>query len=124
MTGIAVGLGCRSGVAASAIVALVHEAFAQAALPPDGAPLFTIDAKRSEAGLTRAAAELGAPLHFFSRETLAAVKTRTQSAHSLAAFGVSSVAESAALVGAGDGAVLIVPRIARDGVTCALARSP
>lgn len=124
MTGIAVGLGCRSGVAAPAIVALVREAFAQVALPPDGATLFTIDAKRDEAGLARAAAELGAPLHFFSREMLAAVKTPTQSTHSLAAFGISSVAESAALAGAGEGATLIVPRIARDGVTCALACVP
>lgn len=124
MTGIAVGLGCRKGVAASTIVSLVREAFAQAALPPEGAKLFTIDAKRDEAGLARAAAELGASLRFFSKETLAAVKTPTQSRYSLAAFDVSSVAESAALAGAGDGAVLIVPRIARDGVTCALARIP
>ena len=124
MTGIAVGIGCRSGVAATAIVALVREAFAQAAVSPDGATLFTIDAKRDEAGLARAAAELGAPLRYFSRETLAALKTPTQSGYSFAAFGVSSIAESAALAGAGDGATLIVPRIARDGVTCALARIP
>jgi cobalt-precorrin 5A hydrolase len=34
------------------------------------------------------------------------------------------VAETAALAGAGPGAVLILPRIARENVTCAIARAP
>lgn len=124
MTGVAVGLGCRSGVAAAAIVALVRDLVAQADVAPEGLELFTIETKRDELGLARAAIELGATLHFIGRDDLAAVNTPTQSRYSLATVGISSVAESAALAGAGEGAVLIVPRVARDGVTCALARAP
>lgn len=124
MSAVAIGIGCRSGVAAAPVVALVRDALARLALSTQNAELFTIDAKRDEAGLAQAASELGMPLHFFPREVLAAMDTPTRSPQSLAAFGVSSVAESAALAGAGDGAVLVVPRLARDGVTCALARKP
>ena len=64
----------------------------------------------------------GVSLTFLSQETLAAITTPTQSAPSIARFGIGSVAEAAALAGAGPGASLIVPRVARDGVTCAVAR--
>ncbi len=121
---IAIGIGCRRGVAAAPIVALVRETAAQANLPPGCARLCSVEAKRDEAGLAEAAIELGASLVFFSIERLAVIRTPTQSAQSLAAFGVSSVAESAALAGAGEGAILVVPRVARDGVTCAVARAP
>lgn len=124
MKNIAVGIGCRSGVAPEAIVSLVRETLAQAALLADGARLFTIDAKQGEAGLVQAAADLGAPLRFISRDTLAAIDTPTRSAQLLKKFGVASVAESAALAGAGEGATLVVPRVAREGVTCAVAAVP
>ena len=38
--------------------------------------------------------------------------------------GVGSLAEAAALAAAGDGAVLVVPRIASVAATCALALAP
>ena len=121
-TRIAVGIGCRAGISSAPIVALVREIIARAELRLNDANLFTIEAKRNEAGLAQAALQLDAPLHFLPRVELAAISTPTQSSQSLAAFGVSSIAESAALAGAGEGAVLIVPRVARDGVTCAVAR--
>jgi cobalt-precorrin 5A hydrolase len=66
------------------------------------------------------------PLHFLPQEALEAVadKAQTRSPRVEALFGVPSVAETAALAGAGPGAVLILPRIARDDVTCAIAWAP
>jgi cobalt-precorrin 5A hydrolase len=49
-------------------------------------------------------------------------RVRTQSARSLAAHGVGSVAEAAALAAAGPGATLVLERVASTFVTCALAR--
>ena len=121
MKSIAVGIGCRRGATSASVVSLVRDALLRAALPVASAELFTIDAKRDEPGLVQAAANLGVPLHFISRESLAAIDTPTRSAQSLKAFGVSSVAESAALAGAGKGAILVVGRVAREGVTCAVA---
>lgn len=59
---------------------------------------------------------------------VAALKKRdaecvTQSQASLTAYGVGSVAEAAALAGAGDGSRLIIPRIAHAKVTAAVATS-
>ena len=123
MAGVAVGIGCRRGIAAGPIVALVRETLANFSVSTENAALFTVDAKRDEPGLAQAAEALGLPLNFLPRETLAAVETPTRSERAKTLFGVSSVAEAAALVGAGKGAVLIVPRVARDNVTCALARA-
>ena len=122
MHAIAIGVGCRRGVCAEAIVVLVRETLAGAALPIEGASVFTIDAKVDEPGLAHAARALGAPLVFLSREKLSVIETPTRSAHVLQRFGVGSIAEGAALAGAGVGAVLLVPRVVRNGVTCAVAR--
>ena len=123
MTWLAIGIGCRRGIAGEPIAALVRDTLRHAGLSCDGARLFTIDAKKNEAGLGDAARSLAMPLTFVSRETLAAIATPTRSEASKARFGVASVAESAALAGAGVGAVLAVSRVVRDGVTCAIARS-
>ena len=121
---VAIGIGCRYGASGQAIVALVRTTLEAAGLASEDAALFTIDAKACEAGLVQAAAQLGAPLKFLSPEALAAIETPTFSIRAKEMFGVSSVAESAALAGAGEGAVLVVPRVAREGVTCAIARAP
>jgi cobalt-precorrin 5A hydrolase len=121
---IAIGIGCRRGAATEAIVAIVGEAVKQARLPDEPAHLFSIEHKRDEAGLAAAAAELGLPLDFLSPEALRAVEDRiaTRSAHAKAALGVASVSEAAALAGGGADARLILPRIVRDGVACAIAQ--
>ena len=122
---IAIGLGCRRGVSGEMIASLVREALAR--IDQTGvAALFTVDAKRTEAGLAQAAQALAMPLHFLPQEALAAVadKAQTRSPRVESLFGVPSVAETAALAGAGPGAVLILPRIARDNATCAIARAP
>ncbi|HEY4042162.1 MAG TPA: cobalamin biosynthesis protein [Rhodopila sp.] len=121
---IAIGVGCRIGCPAASIEALVREAL-------DRAPaarrlgLFTICDKAEEPGLIAAADSLGLDLTFIARTVLQqqAPHIQTRSIHAQSRFGVPSVAEAAALAGAGTCAVLIIPRIARHGVTCAIAEA-
>ncbi|MDR3493559.1 MAG: cobalamin biosynthesis protein [Ancalomicrobiaceae bacterium] len=123
---LAIGVGCRSGASEDAVVGLVEKAI-ERAFELTGrsgrAALFTAVAKRSEAGLAAAAVRLGLPLVFLPDEALKAMSTSamTRSERVVQLFGVPSVAETAALAGAGHGSRLIVPRIAGDGVTCAIA---
>jgi cobalt-precorrin 5A hydrolase len=119
---IAIGVGCRLGCSAEAIEGLVRQALERApAVRRLG--LFTIRDKAGEPGLIEAADRLGLDLMYIDRDALrdhaAAVQTPSARAESL--FGVPSVAEAAALAGAGHGSVLLVPRIAGQGATCAIA---
>lgn len=121
---IAVGVGCRLGSSAEMIEALVRHALDRI---PQAEPLgvFTIQDKSSEPGLIAAARHLGLDLVFLNRDALReqAPFVQTRSIRSGTRFGVPSVAEAAALAGAGPGAALIFPRIASQGVTCAIAQS-
>jgi cobalt-precorrin 5A hydrolase len=121
----AIGVGCRKGCSADAVEALVRQALAGLTGPaPSG--LFTLIYKNGEPGLIAAAERLGFVLHFLTRDALRAQAARVQTAAPQAQvqFGVPSVAEAAALAGAGPDAVLIVPRIAANGATCAIAGTP
>lgn len=117
---LAIGVGCRRGVPAEAIIRQVGAASAGLA-PAIG--LFTIEDKRDETGLSMAAESLGLPLVFLSRDTLATMTDRiaTPSLVVLARFGIPSVAEAAALAAFAGRARLIVPRRAEEGVTVAVA---
>ncbi len=99
--------------------------FGNAPLGDAAIGLFTIIDKRDEVGLAEAAHRLGLALVLLPRAVLRdqAQSVQTCSPHSRRRFDVPSVAEAAALAGAGPGAVLIVPRIAQDGATCAIAGS-
>ncbi len=121
---IAIGIGCRRGIAKESFVDIVHEALSRIGDAGEVIELFTIEDKHDEAGLLAAAADLRLPIHFLSRADLQSVEAGvvTPSHKAEMALGVASVSEAAALVGAGRDAVLVVPRIARPGVTCALAR--
>ena len=123
-SGVAIGIGCRSGVSCESIVTLVRAAAKDAHLSLTNATIFTIDAKADERSLAQAAEELCAPLVFLPRAVLAQIATPTQSPASQKRFSVASVSESAALAGAGEGAVLAVRRVVQDGVTCAIAHRP
>lgn len=120
---IAIGLGCRAGCAGQAVVNLIDDLRDEIGrdLP---ARLFTLADKADEPGLVAAAAALGVELTALPRSALAAVAERvvTASPASAARFGLPSVSEAAALAGAGPGAVLLRPRLVRDGVTGAAAR--
>lgn len=119
---LAIGVGCRAGVTGDAVAALVERARAGlgAAAP---AKLFTVVDKRGEQGLAAAAASLGLELVFLSHHDMAAVAGRvvTASPASMTRFALPSIAEAAALAGAGPRARLLVARIAAGGVTCAIA---
>ena len=117
---IVAGIGCRRGCAADDIVAIVREAEAAVGVMVDAvaAPAF----KKDEAGLRDAAALIGRPLHFVEQADLmrAQAGVVTRSPVALAATGVASVAEGAALA-AFPNSRLLLPRITAGSVTCALA---
>lgn len=119
---LAIGVGCRKGCSAAAIVGLIEQVRAAA---PAGlmVGLFTIVDKAEEPGLLDAACCLGLGLVCLSRDALRAVmpSVETRSAAAEARFGIASVSEAAALAGAGPGAHLVVRRIAANGATCAVA---
>lgn len=121
---IVVGIGCRRGSRAARVAAAVREALAKAGIPVDRVDaLATPDFKANETGIAEAAAELDVPLTLVERSRMDAVQalcaTRSETAE--LATGLGAVSEAAAIAGAGRNAVLLLPRIARDGVTCAVA---
>jgi cobalt-precorrin 5A hydrolase len=122
---IAIGIGCRSGASASNIVSLVQRTLGDAGIHGGEVKLVSIDTKKDEAGLIKAARLLSMPLVFLPREALAArspdVSTRSARVESL--YDLPSIAETAALAGAGAGSRLIVPRVTAGAVTCAIAIS-
>ena len=121
---IAIGIGCKSGVTSDDVIALVEDGLSRVEVETI-AGLFTVASKAHESGLAEAAASLSLPLLFLPEIALknVACRTETRSERVVALFGVPSIAETAALVGAGEGSTLIVPRISRRGVTCAIAKS-
>jgi len=122
---IVAGVGYRRGVEADEIVALVERALKLASLPPDALErLATIEALAALPAFTEAARRLDAAATPVAGPNLsaAAPHVHTQSARSIAAHGVGSVAEAAALAAAGPGAKLVLARIASSSATCALAR--
>ena len=121
---IAIGIGCKSGVKADDVIALIEDGLSRV----EGetiAGVFTVASKSHESGLAEAAVSLSLPLLFLPEIALKSVacRTETRSERVVALFGVPSIAETAALVGAGEGSTLIVPRMTRGNVTCAIAKS-
>jgi len=122
---IVAGVGFRRSVAADEIVALVEQAIGQAALTRGSLDkLATIKALAALPAFAEAARRLAVAAIAIEEPALlaAALRVRTQSARSIAAHGVGSVAEAAALAAAGPHAELILERIASPAATCALAR--
>ena len=117
----AVGIGCRASASAEAIARLVREACARAGVAE--ASLHAPDFLANPA-LATAAAGLGLPLHRHDAAalTVAAPRVISHSARVMEKFGVGSVAEAAALAGAGADAKIVVPKFSADGVSCAVAK--
>lgn len=118
-----VGVGCRRGIAADSIVAAVREALRQAECAPLRVRLLaTADVKADEAGLFEAARRLGVPLRVVPSEDIrASVCNFQHSAFVQEKVDLPAVAEPAALL-AGRRTRLILPRIAINGVTVAIAQ--
>lgn len=122
---IVVGIGCRRDSSAERIAGAVGEALANAGIPFDRVDALAIpEFKADEVGIVEAAAELDLPLRLVDRSRLDAVQplcaTRSETARM--ATGLGAISEAAALAAAGRDAALVLPRIARGGVTCAVAQ--
>jgi cobalt-precorrin 5A hydrolase len=122
---VAIGVGCRAGVAGEAIAALARRALAEAGAPEGERRMFTLAAKAEEPGIIQAALLLDTKL---TPLPLAALKAQarsilTPSALAQEQFGAPNLAEAAALAGAGEGGRLLGPRLAAAGATCAVALS-
>lgn len=123
---IAIGVGCKQGATAAAVIALLRTTLDDA--PPFGrATIFTVARKFGEPGLREAGLYLGFEIVFLDETEFLARQDEfmrrgaapSRKAHELTGF--SSVAEAAALMGGGPRATLILRRRAMDGVTCAVA---
>ena len=113
------GVGASTGAPARDVSDLLEAAVEGAGLArPSITEVATLDRKTSEPGLQA----LGLRLRGFGAETLRAVPVPTPSAVVADAVGTPSVAEAAALLCAGPGAELVVPKQANAVATVAIAR--
>lgn len=119
---VTVGVGCKRGTSADAILHAVDACLEQAGVTSQAVrALASIDVKRDEEGLHAAAADRGWELRFHSAEALAAVPgSFSSSAFVLRTVGVDNVCERAACA---RGEELLQRRVAKDGVTVAVAKA-
>lgn len=119
------GLGFRRGVDAAALEAALTATLAARGLEPQAlAGLATVAEKARDRALAALADRLGVPVAAFTARELARVPTPTPSRAAGRRFGLTpfSVCEASALLSAGDGGRLLVPKTAIDRrITVALA---
>lgn len=121
---IVAGVGSRRGVSAEEVCAAVRGALARHEVRLcDVSLLATPAVKGGEAGIIKAALDLGLLLVMVPQTQLEAAGTRamTHSDRVVALMGVPSVAEASALAVAGRHSTLVGPRFVLGPVTCALA---
>ncbi|MBI5814151.1 MAG: cobalamin biosynthesis protein [Nitrospinae bacterium] len=118
-----VGVGCRKGKEAAAIVAAVKSALEEAGERIEKVRVIaSADVKSDEAGLIEAARELGAPLRFIPSEDIRNTwREFSRSKFVQQSVNLPAVAEPAALL-AGRRTSLILEKRKYGGVTVALAR--
>ncbi|MCR5215403.1 MAG: cobalamin biosynthesis protein [Lachnospiraceae bacterium] len=118
------GIGCKKGTVREAIDTLVLEALSNISSSMDAvAGIATIDLKKREYGLLAFGQSYGKDIYTYDAETLKAVSgTFAESKFVEEITGVGNVCERAALKAAGEGAMLISPKLAKNGVTVAIAR--
>jgi cobalt-precorrin 5A hydrolase len=123
---IVAGIGCRKAISTAQIESAIEAALLHNRLADHQLEVIAVPAmKGTEAGIVAAAAARGVPLMLVTQNALEAASSRTltRSVRSMATMNVHSVAEAAALAGAGPNARLLAPRVAIGPVTCALAES-
>ena len=120
---LVVGVGCRRGTAAEAIVAAVGLALAAVSADVGQVRLLaSADVKGDEAGLREAALRLGVPLRLVGSEEIAASPREfARSEFVQEKVNLPAVAEPAALL-AGRRTRLLLPKTVYHGVTVAIAR--
>lgn len=120
---LVVGVGASRGAEAAEAAELLTAALAAAGSSALAIRvLATADIKREEAALQALAAQLGVGLECWTAAELAQVSVPHPSEAVRAAVGTPSVAEAAALLSAGPGAVLVAPKHIGRTVTLAVAR--
>ncbi|MBI4805107.1 MAG: cobalt-precorrin 5A hydrolase [Desulfovibrio sp.] len=118
---VVAGIGCRKGTPAPEIIQAFSAACSERGVALKSlAALASIEAKRSEPGLSEAARELGVELVFYPSDRLAAVIAPTPSPMALKHMGVESVCEAAAMLAAGTDRLLLAKTKTKT-VTVALA---
>jgi histidinol-phosphate aminotransferase len=122
VTALVVGVGAVGGVGEDELSGLIEETLAGAGLViGDVRALATLDRKAAEPAIVRLARRHGWELLTFSAEVLATVVVPSPSAGVRAVTGTPSVAEAAALAGAG-ATELIVAKRRSAGATAAVAK--
>ncbi|OLM19530.1 Cobalamin biosynthesis protein CbiG / Cobalt-precorrin-3b C17-methyltransferase [Pseudonocardia sp. Ae707_Ps1] len=120
--GLVVGIGARPGCSEDAVRRLLDRVAVAHGLDLASADVATLDRRVGEPGL-RAAVAPRVPRGFTATE-LAGVAVPHPSERVAATTGTPGVAEAAALLAAGPGAELVVPKTTGTGVTAAVARRP
>lgn len=119
---LVIGIGCNRGTPAGAIAAAVEATCQQHGLDARAiVRLASIDLKADEAGLLEYAHQQGLTIDFYDKETLNRVEGVSTSAAVQRATGAKGVAEPAALLSAGAGAMLLVAKMKWTDVTTAVA---
>ncbi|WP_375500723.1 precorrin-3B C(17)-methyltransferase [uncultured Jatrophihabitans sp.] len=119
------GMGASRGVSADEAERLLRRALDDAGLAPGSlAAITSADLKADEAGLVEVARRLGLPFITHTAEALGAVAVPNPSETVRAAVGIPSVAEAAAVLGAGHTSLgrLVVAKTASTMATVAIAR--
>lgn len=120
------GIGFRRRTGADEMVGLIREALDRVGLPHEALRAIATAADRADEEPVRRAAEVFSLVPIpIEAQAMIAVDDRvpTRSSRITESRGVGSLAEAAALVAAGEGGRLVLPRIASAGATCALAIS-
>lgn len=121
MTTLIAGIGCRRGVSAEQIEAAVREALGDALPFAALRAVASIETKADEAGLVEFCTRNALPLHTFTREQIAALDAPINASSAAREhLGVDGVCEPCARLAA-NGGELLVTKLARDGVTVAIA---
>lgn len=124
---LCIGLGCRRGITAQAVLDAISTALAETGRAVTSVhSLASIDIKNDEQGILQAAEELNLPVEFFTRQKFAAVLQERGNDLAFSDFvdekiGVGGVCEPAAIMGAGEKSRLIKPKTKYGKVTVAIA---
>ena len=119
---LVLGIGCNRGTPKADIARAVAATCAQHQLAPEAiARLASIDLKQDEEGLLEFARSHALAIDFFTSDALNQVEDVSTSQAVLKATGAKGVAEPAALLSAGPGSTLLVPKMKWTDVTTAVA---
>jgi cobalt-precorrin 5A hydrolase len=120
---VVLGLGARADVPEAELAAAIDSVLHLAGLEASRiTALATLDRRATEAGVQAVARRRGWPVLAFAAAQLTEVAVPNASGAVAAAAGTPSVAEAAALLAAGPGAVLILPKTVFPRSTVAIAR--